>query len=81
MSNDMFEFPDNIFILLILFNEIHEFTVHDYLLILIIIDRDPKLVVVIRHFEVILMILNKFQNTGMMSLSILPWIDKKDLTD
>jgi hypothetical protein len=55
MANNTLEFPDNVFILLIVFNEIHEFVVHDYLLILVIVDRDPKLVVVIRQFEVMLM--------------------------
>jgi hypothetical protein len=66
-----FEFPYNVFILPILSDEIHEFIVCDYLLVLIIIDRDPKLVVVIRHFEVILMVLNKFHNMGTILLPIL----------
>jgi hypothetical protein len=80
MANDTFKYPDNVFILLILLNEIHEFVVCDYLLILIIIDRDPKLVVVIRQYEVMHIILKKFHNTGTMSLPIFPWVHKEHPT-
>jgi hypothetical protein len=55
MSNNTFEFPDNVFILLILCDEVHEFIVHDNFLVLVIVDRRNKLMVVIRQFYIMLM--------------------------
>ncbi len=49
MSNNTFEFPDNVFILLILCDEVHEFIVHDNFLV------RNKLMVVIRQFYIMLM--------------------------
>jgi hypothetical protein len=43
----MFETPDNFIIFFILLDEVHEFIVCDDFLILIIIDGDPKLMMVI----------------------------------
>jgi hypothetical protein len=47
VPDNVFEPPDNVIIFLILLDEVHEFIVHDDFLLLVIIDGDPKLMMVI----------------------------------
>ena len=77
MSNNPLELPNNIIILHILLDEVHELIVCKDFLICIVIDRALELDVVVCHVVTFFMLIDTFYNAGVEKLSIFMFIHKE----
>ena len=64
MSNDLTKLPNNVIILHILLDKVHELIISDNLLILIFIDRASKFNVFLIGVVTYIMLIDVFNNTG-----------------
>ena len=77
MSNDLMKLPNNVVILHVLLDKVHELIISDDLLIFIFIDRGPKFNVFLIGVATLFMLIDVFNNTGAETLAIFSFIHEK----
>ena len=81
MSDDPMKLPNNVIILGVFLDKVHELIISDNLLIFIFIDRASKLDVFLIGVAILFMLIDVFDNVGTEMLVIFSFVHEKSTSN